>query len=63
MGFLHQIGLGELLVILAIVVLFFGAKRIPEIGASIGRTIRELKRGFSTTEDKEEPPTPPRALP
>jgi Sec-independent protein translocase protein TatA len=35
-------------------VLFFGAKRIPEIGASIGKGIKEFKRGL-----KDEPPSDP----
>jgi sec-independent protein translocase protein TatA len=33
--------------ILVIVLVIFGAKRVPEIGASIGRGIREFKRNIS----------------
>ena len=53
---LPNLGLTEILILLLIVVLFFGAKRIPEIGASIGKGIKEFKRGL-----KDEPPTEPPA--
>ncbi len=36
------LGLPEILVILVIVFLLFGAKRLPEIGAGLGRTVKEL---------------------
>ena len=41
------IGMPEILVILLVVLLLFGAKRLPEIGASMGKGIREFKRSFS----------------
>lgn len=37
------LGIWELLVVLLIVLLFFGAKRLPEIGSSLGKGIREFK--------------------
>jgi sec-independent protein translocase protein TatA len=37
----------ELFIILVIVLVVFGAKRVPEIGASIGKGIREFKRNIS----------------
>lgn len=37
----------ELLIMLVIVLVVFGAKRVPEIGASIGKGIREFKRNIS----------------
>jgi sec-independent protein translocase protein TatA len=37
----------ELLMILVIVLVIFGARRVPEIGASIGKGIREFKRNIS----------------
>lgn len=39
-----MIGTGELIVILAIVLLLFGGKRLPEIARSLGRGIHEFKR-------------------
>ena len=39
-----RIGWGEVLVIGLVVVLLFGAKRLPDIGASIGKAIKEFKK-------------------
>ncbi len=41
------IGASELLVILAIVVVLFGARRLPELGSGIGQAIRNFKSGLS----------------
>ena len=49
-----QIGMPEILIILLIVLLVFGAKRLPEIGASMGKGIREFKRSFSEVKDSIE---------
>ncbi|HEV8263367.1 MAG TPA: twin-arginine translocase TatA/TatE family subunit [Gemmatimonadales bacterium] len=49
-----NLGFTEIAILLLILVLFFGAKRIPEIGASIGKGIKEFKRGL-----KDEPVEPP----
>lgn len=38
-----NLGIPELLIILAIVVLIFGATRLPELGRGIGRGIRNFK--------------------
>ena len=38
-----RLGLPEILVILAIVILIFGANRLPEIGRGIGKGIRNFK--------------------
>jgi sec-independent protein translocase protein TatA len=51
-----NIGFTEIAILLLILVLFFGAKRIPEIGASIGKGIKEFKRGLK--HDEVEPPPP-----
>ena len=42
---MQNIGMGELLVILLIVLLFVGAKRLPELGRSMGEAVREFKKG------------------
>ncbi len=42
-----NLGFGEILVILVIVLLLFGAKRIPEIAGSLGKGINEFKRNLS----------------
>ena len=46
-----NIGFMELMVILVIVLVLFGARRVPEIGASIGKGIREFKKGTRSLQD------------
>ncbi len=47
----------DLLIILAIALLIFGPKKLPEMGASIGKSIKEFKKGMAElTEPKAEPP-------
>lgn len=41
--FLGSLGMQELLVILLIIILLFGAKKIPELAKGLGRGIREFK--------------------
>jgi sec-independent protein translocase protein TatA len=55
-----NVGIGELIVIFLILVVVFGASRLPQLGESVGRTIRNFKRGMATDESIEvrtqEPP-------
>jgi sec-independent protein translocase protein TatA len=44
------LGATELLIILAIVVLLFGARRLPEIGSGVGKAIKNFKAGISKDE-------------
>lgn len=46
-----NLGVWEILMILVVVMLLFGAKRLPEMGSSIGKGIREFKRSLSDTQD------------
>jgi sec-independent protein translocase protein TatA len=46
-----RIGLPELLIILTIIILIFGANRLPEIGRGIGKGIRNFKD--ATKEDEK----------
>jgi sec-independent protein translocase protein TatA len=41
-----KVGLAELMVILAIVVIIFGANRLPQLGRGIGSAIRNFKEGI-----------------
>ena len=47
-----NIGFGELIVILLILLLVVGARRLPEIGRSLGRAVHEFKKGMNDEEDK-----------
>jgi sec-independent protein translocase protein TatA len=51
-----NLGMSELIVVLLIVVLLFGAKRLPEIGEGLGKAIKSLKRGLNSDEDIEVAP-------
>jgi sec-independent protein translocase protein TatA len=52
-------GFQELLVILIIILVLFGGKKIPELFRSVGEAVRELKKGLAdTTHDgSKDPPT------
>jgi sec-independent protein translocase protein TatA len=54
------IGLPEILIFLVVVLLLFGAKRVPEIGRSVGKGMREFKDAVSGKDD-EQPPRLPQA--
>lgn len=51
-----DLGTPQLLLILAIVLLLFGAKKLPELSKSLGESARELRKGMSdnTNEKKKE---------
>jgi len=47
-----NLGFGELMVIFFVILLLFGAKRLPELARSLGKSISEFRRGVnSATED------------
>ena len=46
-----NLGFTEIMLIMVVVLLLFGAKRLPEVGASIGKGIREFKRSLSDTQE------------
>ena len=52
-----RIGIGELVVIFLVILLLFGAKRLPEIGSALGKAIKEFKRAAKDIQDeiKESP--------
>jgi sec-independent protein translocase protein TatA len=58
-----NLGFTEILIILLVVLLLFGAKRLPEVGASIGKGIREFKRSLSDTQEAIMGNDEPRNLP
>jgi sec-independent protein translocase protein TatA len=49
-----RIGLGELLLVALVVLLLFGAQRLPQIGAALGKAIREFNSALKG-EGKEDP--------
>jgi len=61
------LGMGEIILIFLVVLLLFGAKRLPEIGSALGKGIREFKGSVREIEtelkapldDKKAVPPPP----
>ncbi|MBW2146536.1 MAG: twin-arginine translocase TatA/TatE family subunit [Deltaproteobacteria bacterium] len=45
------LGMSELLIILVIVMVIFGARRLPEIGAGLGEGIKNFKKGISKPDE------------
>lgn len=49
-----RLGFGEILVILALALLFFGPSKLPQLGASLGQAIKGFKKGLSEIDEPEE---------
>lgn len=60
---MFNIGPQEMFILFLIIILLFGAKRIPEIGASIGKGIKEFKKGLKDVSAEEPPATSDAPLP
>ena len=64
-----RLGFGEILLILVLVLLFFGASRLPQVGAGLGEAIKGLKKGLQsinedeTAQPPQSPPPTPKAPP
>ncbi len=52
------LGMQELLVIFLIILLLFGAKRIPDIAKGLGRGISDFKKAMKDTSDEVTKPAP-----
>ena len=48
----------HLLLVLVIALLVFGPSKLPQLGASIGKSIRELRRGLDGTPEPSQPSQP-----
>jgi len=46
-----RIGLPEIIVVFLIIVVLFGAKKLPEIGAAIGKALKEFRKAGKEIED------------
>ena len=51
---LPNIGVPELLIILAIVLVIFGANKLPQIGSNLGKAIRGFRSGIGGKADSEQ---------
>lgn len=48
-----NLGPTEIIILLVLVVLLFGAKKLPELGSSVGKTITNFKRGMADAKDED----------
>ena len=51
----QQIGLPEILLILAVLLFLFGARKLPELARSLGKSTKEFKQGMRDGADEETP--------
>jgi sec-independent protein translocase protein TatA len=67
-GFIEGIGGPELMMIMFIILLLFGANRLPELARGLGKSVRDFKKAASGVEEEvrramEEEPAKPAAKP
>ena len=55
LAFIRNIGGPEILIILVVVLLLFGAKKLPELARSIGASAKEFKKGVEEGDLEDEP--------
>ena len=58
----RQIGAPEIILILIVLVLLFGAKKLPDLSRSLGRSMRIFKSEIKQMKDDDEPVAPPRPI-
>ena len=49
-----NLGFLEILLILVVILFLFGSKRLPEIGSSLGKAIREFQKALKGEDEKED---------
>ena len=52
-----NLGTGEIILILLIVLIFFGAKKIPELAQGLGKGLREFRKAAKDIQDEVEHPS------
>jgi TatA/E family protein of Tat protein translocase len=52
-GYMFGLGAQELIIILAIILVLFGGKKLPELSRSIGESIREIRKGLTDSPDEK----------
>ena len=53
-----RLGFGEILVILALALLFFGPSKLPQLGSSLGQAIKGFKKGLQEADELDEKKLP-----
>ncbi len=49
-----RLGFGEVLVVLALALLFFGPSKLPQLGSSLGQALKSFKKGLNSLHDEVE---------
>lgn len=57
-----RLGMGEILIILAVALLIFGPKKLPQLGDALGKAIKNFKRGSLEPDEPEPQKAPPAQL-
>ena len=52
-----NIGLGEILVLVLVVLILFGPNKLPELGKSLGKALGEFRRGIREGMDDKDTPS------
>ncbi|MCE3012384.1 MAG: twin-arginine translocase TatA/TatE family subunit [Proteobacteria bacterium] len=47
------LGFGELIIVLLVVLVFFGGSRLPKLGSSLGQAINNFKKGLNESEEQK----------
>lgn len=58
-----KMGMSELLIVFGILILLFGAKRLPALADGMGKAIRNFKKGLNTDDDLDVTPSQKRVGP
>lgn len=51
-----RIGIPEMILILVVFVIFFGAAKLPELGSALGKAIRQFKKNLNDVKDEVQKP-------
>ena len=57
-----NLGTGEIILILLIILIFFGAKKIPELAQGLGKGLREFRKAAKEVQDEVEHPAEQRKI-
>ncbi len=49
-----NLGAPEIIVILVVVILLFGARKLPELGSSVGQSIKNFRKGMEEARSEED---------
>ena len=47
-----DIGFAEMIIIFLVILIFFGAKRLPDLASGLGKSVREFKKGLKDVQDE-----------